>query len=68
MVNKGQLQGLGYSIDNMFANIKMAQTMGTVNYIFFKIYISLWIKASNVMKDINKLMNIKEMSATMSEM
>ena len=39
-----------YGIDNMFANIKMAQAMGTI---------------SNVMKDINKLMNVKEISATM---
>lgn len=37
----------------MFANIKMAQAMGCI---------------SNVMKDINKCMNIKEISATMQDL
>ncbi|KAM3143780.1 hypothetical protein pb186bvf_004056 [Paramecium bursaria] len=53
MQNKGRIQNVQYSMDNMFANIKMAQAMGTI---------------SNVMKEINKCMNIKEISATMQEL
>ncbi|CAK63923.1 unnamed protein product (macronuclear) [Paramecium tetraurelia] len=53
LLNKGKIQNVMYGIDNMFANIKMAQAMGCI---------------SNVMKDINKLMNIKEISATMQDL
>ncbi|CAD8122579.1 unnamed protein product [Paramecium sonneborni] len=52
-LNKGKIQNVMYGIDNMFANIKMAQAMGTI---------------SSVMKHINQLMNVKEIQATMQEL
>lgn len=53
MNNKAKVQGLQYSLDNFFADVKLAQTLGTT---------------ASIMKDINQCMNIKEIQVSMMEM
>jgi len=50
--NKAKLQGLIFSIDTMFANMKMTKVLGDT---------------SGLVKQINGLMNVKEMTGTMKD-
>jgi len=52
-MNKAKIQGLIYSIQSMFANMRMTQVMAGT---------------SDVLKQISGLMNIKEMNKTMQEL
>jgi len=53
LMNKAKIQGLIYSIQSMFANMRMTQVMAGT---------------SDVLKQISGLMNIKEMNKTMQEL
>ncbi|EAR87283.1 SNF7 family protein (macronuclear) [Tetrahymena thermophila SB210] len=53
MANKAKVQGLQYTLDNFFADIKLAQTMQNT---------------AGIMKAINQCINIKELQVSMAEM
>ncbi len=53
MQNKAKLQGLGYSMDQFIANVKMTQVLGN---------------SSEIVKQMNQMVNIKELNVAMMDM